>query len=56
MGEYWIVDPDERVVEVYRLDATGAFQRVGAFGGADTITAGKMPHIGVDLGEMFDRG
>ncbi|MEX2445164.1 MAG: Uma2 family endonuclease, partial [Alkalispirochaeta sp.] len=56
VGEYWIVDPDERVVEVYRLDTAGAYQRVGAFGGADTITAGAMPHILVDLGDVFPGG
>lgn len=54
--EYWIVDPDERVVEVYRLEHDGSYRRVGAFGESDTITAGITDHIVVDLAEVFPRG
>lgn len=51
--EYWIVDPDERVVEIYRLEGDGSYRRVGAFGGTDTITAGITDAIVVDLAEVF---
>lgn len=51
--EYWIVDPDERVVEIYRLEGAGSYRRVGAFGGTDTITAGITDAIVVDLAEVF---
>jgi Uma2 family endonuclease len=54
--EYWIVDPDERVVEVYQLEPDGSYRRVGAFGGSDTITAGITDRIVVDLAEVFPRG
>ncbi|MDA3951109.1 MAG: Uma2 family endonuclease [Spirochaeta sp.] len=54
--EYWIVDPDERVVEVYRLEADGSYRRVGAFGDADTITAAVTDRIVVDLAEVFPGG
>ncbi|MEX2445653.1 MAG: Uma2 family endonuclease [Alkalispirochaeta sp.] len=53
VGEYWIVDPDERVVEVYRLDADGSYRRIGAFGSADTITSEIGDGIRVDLTEVF---
>ncbi|MFP4153739.1 MAG: Uma2 family endonuclease, partial [Alkalispirochaeta sp.] len=51
--EYWIVNPDERVVEVYRLDGDGSYRRVGAFGGSDTVTAGITDAIAIDLAEVF---
>jgi Uma2 family endonuclease len=54
--EYWIVDPDERVVEVYRLETEGSYRRVGAFGDADTITAAVTDRIVVDLAEVFPGG
>jgi Uma2 family endonuclease len=54
--EYWIVDPDERVVEVYRLEATGGYRRVRAFGGSDTVTAGITDVIVIDLSEVFPAG
>jgi Uma2 family endonuclease len=54
--EYWIVDPDERVVEVYRLASDGSYRRVGAFGDADTITSEAVDAVLVDLAELFPRG
>jgi Uma2 family endonuclease len=54
--EYWIVDPDERVVEVYRLEVDGSYRRVGAFGGSDTVTAGITEGIAIDLAEVFPVG
>jgi Uma2 family endonuclease len=54
--EYWIVEPDERVVEVYRLASDGSYRRVGAFGDADTITSEAVDAVLVDLAELFPRG
>jgi Uma2 family endonuclease len=54
--EYWIVDPDQRVVEVYRLEGDGSYRRVGAFGGSDTVTAGITEGIAIDLAEVFPVG
>lgn len=51
--EYWIVDHDERVVEVYRLDDGGTYRRIGAFGPEDTVTAEAVPELSIDLGEVF---
>ena len=51
--EYWIVDQDEKVVEVYRLGDEGTYHRVGAFGPEDTVTAEAVPELSVSLAEVF---
>jgi Uma2 family endonuclease len=54
--EYWIVDQDARVVEVYLLGADGTYRRVGAFGPEDKITATAVPDLSVSLAEVFGEG
>lgn len=51
--EYWIVDQDEKVVEVYRLGDDGTYRRVSAFGPEDTVTAKAVPELFVSLAEVF---
>jgi Uma2 family endonuclease len=53
VSEYWIVDQDEQVVEVYRLDDGGSYRRIGAFGPEDKITAQAVPELSVSLAEVF---
>ena len=53
--EYWIVDPDERVVEVHRL-VSGRYERIGVFGQDDTVTAAAVPVVTVTLGTVFPEG
>ncbi|TVR67291.1 MAG: Uma2 family endonuclease [Spirochaetaceae bacterium] len=53
--EYWIVDPDERVVEVHRLES-GRYERIGVFGPEDTLTAESVPAITVTLQDIFPPG
>ena len=53
VGEYWIVDPDERVVEVYILESDNCFRRAGVYGSADTVTATAIGGVVVDLQEVF---
>ena len=50
--EYWIVDPDERVVEVHRL-VSDRYERAGVFGREDTVTAASVPVITVTLSDVF---
>ena len=38
VGEYWIVEPDAELIEIYVL-AEGKFRRHGAFGTEDTFTS-----------------
>ncbi|MFP4705408.1 MAG: Uma2 family endonuclease, partial [Spirochaetaceae bacterium] len=51
--EYWMVDQDERVVEVYRLDTDRSYRRSGIFGPEDTVTAVAVPELVVSLAEVF---
>ncbi|MFW5828534.1 MAG: Uma2 family endonuclease [Alkalispirochaeta sp.] len=51
--EYWIVDPDERVIEVYQQETDGSYRRVGVYGRADTLTAGINNRIVINLTEVF---
>jgi Uma2 family endonuclease len=51
--EYWIVDQDERVVEVYRLGTDGSYRRIGAFGPEDTVAAEAVPDLAISLKEVF---
>lgn len=51
--EYWIVDPDERVVEVYLLESDNRFRRAGIYGSTDTVTGTAVGGVEVDLQEVF---
>ncbi|MEX2445132.1 MAG: Uma2 family endonuclease [Alkalispirochaeta sp.] len=53
VSEYWIVDQDEQVVEVYRLDNGGWYRRSGVFGPEDTVAAAAVPDLVVSLAEVF---
>ena len=58
--EYWIVDQDEKVVEVYRLGPDGSYRRAGAFGPEATITAEAVRAFrsvggGVRRGELSEK-
>ena len=54
-GEYWIVDPDEEVVEVYRR-VKDRFERTGAYGPEDRPGAKALPGFECDLSRVFTRG
>ncbi|MFP4180332.1 MAG: Uma2 family endonuclease [Spirochaetaceae bacterium] len=50
--EYWIVDPDEQVMEIYRH--TGErFERIGAYGPEDRPGVAALPGFELDLSETF---
>ena len=53
VSEYWIVDQDERVVEVWRLETDRTYRRSGVFGPDDTVTAAAVPELVVSLAEVF---
>ncbi len=53
VGEYWIVDQDEHVVEVWQLGNEGSYSRRGVFGPADTVTAAVVRDLVVSLAEVF---
>lgn len=51
--EYWIVDQEEHVVEVWRLESDRIYRRSGVFGPEDTVTAVAVPGLSVTLAEVF---
>lgn len=51
--EYWIVDEEERVVEVYLLDKGGRYSRRGAYGPEETLSATAVSELSVDLRLVF---
>ncbi len=55
VGEYWIVDPEERVVEVYRSTGEGkqSFLRIGAFSRDDRPGITALPGFEMDLSRVF---
>ncbi len=50
--EYWIVDPDEQVVEIYRHNGEH-FVRIGAFGPEDRPGVSALPGFELDLSATF---
>jgi Uma2 family endonuclease len=51
--EYWIVDQDEKVVEVWTLENDRPYRRSGVFGPEDTVTATAVQDLVVSLAEVF---
>jgi Uma2 family endonuclease len=52
VGEYWIVETSG-VVEVYRLEGAGQYQRTGAYGPGETISPRALPELTIDLSLVF---
>jgi Uma2 family endonuclease len=52
LGEYWIVDPVEQLIEAYRLEEK-RFVRAGVFGPKDTLVSAAVPKVTVDLSLLF---
>lgn len=55
VGEYWIVDPEARSVEIYRLKE-GALALVAALTGDDELTSPALPGFGCRLDRIFGKG
>lgn len=50
--EYWIVDPDERTVEVFTLQE-GRYALLDRFGTGDTLRSQLLADFAVAVGELF---
>lgn len=50
--EYWIVDPDERVVQVHTLEE-GQYHAADAYAAGATAPVGILPGCVIDLGTVF---
>ena len=53
IGEYWIVMPDQQLVEVFVL-VHGKYQRTTTYVKEDTVTSHTLPELSIDLVEVFD--
>ncbi len=51
--QYWIVDPDRKTIEVYRLVEAG-YQLVQMFGEQETLTSSLLPGFSLLVGRLFE--
>ena len=51
--EYWIVESAGAILEVYRLDKSGRYTRIGAYGAGETVSPVALPELAVDLSLVF---
>ena len=51
--EYWIVNPDDKLLHVFRL-TDGTFALTGTYGDDDTVTIGIFEDITIDLKRVFE--
>jgi len=50
--EYWIVDPVEETIEIYRL-AESAYELVGTFSGTEDMSSAVLPNLTLAPGSIF---
>lgn len=50
--EYWMIDPDVRLVEVYTLNEQGAYQR-RAYADGDTFQSNVLPSLTIEVSALF---
>jgi Uma2 family endonuclease len=53
VGEYWFVDLDETVVDVYRLDGTGHYGTPRTLAPGDTLTCLAAPGFALPVADVF---
>jgi Uma2 family endonuclease len=51
--EYWIVYPQEQIVQVYKLSESGKYDSFESYGAADAVPVGVLPELAVSLGAVF---
>lgn len=51
--EYWIIHPEERMVEVYQLENGDHYGRPEVYSGDDQIKVGILPGLTIDLKMVF---
>lgn len=50
--EYWIVDPDDFAVEIYRQSSAG-YELIATFGERDSITSQLLPGFALPVASVF---
>ena len=51
--EYWIVESAGGILEIYRLDDSGRYARIGAYGPGETASPAALPELVIDLSLVF---
>ena len=51
--EYWIVEPDQRLVNVFLLEPNGKYGRVGIYSDEDKVKISIFSDLEIDLSEVF---
>ena len=51
--EYWIVNVEESVIEVYTEPVNGRYQRLMKHGSGETVSPGAFPDVRVSVDELF---
>lgn len=52
--EYWIVHPEEAIIEVFRRDPTGKYQLERIYTREDCISVGIFDDFSIDLRDIFE--
>ncbi|MBE0447147.1 MAG: Uma2 family endonuclease [Actinobacteria bacterium] len=53
--EYWLVDPEEKTVEIYLLEKdTGSFEPAQSLSEKDQLTSKTFPGLSIDLNKLFE--
>lgn len=51
--EYWVVFPMEKVIDVYKLNEEGKYEKSGTYYRGDKLMVGIFPDLVLDLGEVL---
>lgn len=52
--EYWIVDPEYQIAQVFKFEANGEYGRPEVYIAGDQVKVGIFPDLIIDLGQVFD--
>lgn len=53
VGEYWIVSPDEQIVDKFVLQ-NGKYQLIGKYTTGDIVSVHTLPGLEIDLNDVFE--
>lgn len=51
--EYWIVEPENKIITCFVLEANGRYGRPKMFSEGDTIKVATFPDLGINVDEIF---
>ncbi|MEQ4485550.1 Uma2 family endonuclease [Cohnella silvisoli] len=51
--EYWVIDPNARTLEQYRLDDGERYELHNLFEGDDSVASDKLPCVAFAVGDIF---